>query len=300
MRGKIGRLGIVVALGIVLLLGIVAVAASYSEPGATYEVGSGGLPLPIGDLSAVPPSVAEDATELATELFGDGKEKYDFVSQLLSIYLEAKDKDFVMVFNSGGWGWSLLENTLGWQSIFSGIESELASSDYKLLSLDYLRTDEGWRAYLDEIVEMLTGYQSKARDLAHRVEFLASHIPELKVIIAGESNGTIICDRVMNILEDNLQIYSIQTGPPFWHQNIMLDRTLVISNNGIIPDSFSQGDFLAMIGANLKALFGLSQPEDDFGTILHYVRAPGHDYWWQYPEVYSEITNFLKQNFSIK
>jgi len=301
MASNIRRLGVLVALIAVLLLGVVLLTLSYSEVGLTSEIGTGGLPLAAYDLSAVPQSVAEDAAKLATELFGDYQEKYnDFVSQLLTSYVEAKDKDFVVVFNAGGWGWNLLESSPGWHSIFAGIESKLDSLGYTSLLLDYQRTDETLRGIIDEVVEMVTLYPSKAENLAHRVEFLTNHVPDLKVIITGESDGTVISDSVMSVLRENPQVYSIQTGPPFWHDNIMLDRTLVLNSNGIIPDSFSQGDFSTMIWANLKALLGLSQPEGDSGEILDYVRAPGHDYRWQYPRVYSQITNFLEENFGLK
>ena len=299
LRSKIRKLGIGVTLAIIIALTIVAV--SYSAVGVTSQVGSGGLPLSVYDLSAVPQSVAEDATRLATELFGDCQEKCsDFVSQLLVMYSQTQDKDFVVIFNSGGWGGNLLEASPGWQSIFTGIESELASSGYTSLLLDYQRTVKTLRSRLNELVEKITGYRSKAKDLAGRVEFLTNHIPGLRVILTGESSGTVICDSVMNIVEDNPQVYSIQTGPPFWHENIALNRTLLLTSNGIVPDSYSEGDFWAMIWGNLRYWFHLSQPEDDFGTAPHYVGAPGHDYWWQYPEVCSQITNFLKQNFGIK
>jgi len=34
----------------------------------------------------------------------------------------------------------------------------------------------------------------------------------------------------------------------------------------IVVDSFSHGDFWAITACNLKALFGLSELRDDFGT----------------------------------
>jgi len=301
MASKIRRLGILVALALILSLGVVLLALSYSGVGVTSEIGTGGISLSVSDSYAVPQSVAEDATGLARELFGDYQEKCDdFVNQLLAIYSEAKDKDFVIVFNPGGWGWSLVEASPDWQSILDGIKSELDNSGYTSLLLNYQRTGETLRGCLDECVEVANSYPSKAKDLAARVEFLTDNIPDLRVIIAGESNGTIISDSVMGVLRDNPQVYSIQTGPPFWHKNIMLDRTLVLNSNGIVPDSFSQGDFFTMIGANLKALLGLSQPEDNSGRILYYVRAPGHEYQWQYPGVYSEILGFLDEIFGIE
>ena len=83
------RLIIVAALTIILLLGAVQFVCSFSEVGITYEIGTGGFLLSDGDLSAVPPLVVEDATRLATELYGDYQEKCnDFVNQLLTIYKE--------------------------------------------------------------------------------------------------------------------------------------------------------------------------------------------------------------------
>ena len=301
MLSKIRGFGIVVALGLVLLLGMVALAASYSASGLTCEIGAEGLPLTLADFSAVPQSVIDDATSLAVELFGGGREEGDaFVNQLLAMYSEAKDKDFVLVFNPGGWGWNPVEASPGWWSIFNGIKSELESSGYTSLMLNYRRAVDSFLGHLDEGREMITGYQSKARDLACRAQFLTTHIPDLKVILAGESTGTIITDSAMKILADNPQVYSIQTGPPFWHHSAMLERTLVLTDNGIVPDSFSQGDYWGITLGYLKNWLNLSEPEDDFDTTPHYIAAPGHDYGWQYSEVCFEITNFLRQNFALK
>lgn len=303
MRSKLYRfrLRIIVALAIIFSIGVAALVVSYSEVGVTSAVGAGGFPTAVHDLSAIPQSVAEDAAELAKELFGDGQEKSDdFVNQLLTAYLEAKDKDFVVVFNPGGWGWTSLEASSQWQSIFAGIESELDELGYTSLWLNYQRTTDSLLGCFNEWVEVITSHSSNADDLGYRVEFLTDHVPDLRVIITGESTGTIISDRAMSVLEDNPQVYSIQTGRPFWHENIMLDRTLILTDNGVCPDSFSEGDFLTIIRGNLEALFGLPQSEACCGEILYYVRAPGHDYCWEYPGVRSEITDFLEQNFTIK
>lgn len=292
------RLGILLAFTAVLLLGAVLVAFSYTNLGVTDYAGTGAS-LAVPDLSAVPESVAEDATRLAKVLFGDYQEKYEgFLTQLLTTYVEAKDKDFVVIFNPGGWGWGFLDNSSGWRSIFAGIKSELDSLGYTSLLLDYRRTADDLRGIIDEFVEVITRYPSKAKELAYRVEFLTEHIPDLKVIVAGESNGTIISDRVMSLLQDNARVYSIQTGTPFWHENMTLERTLVLNYNGLIPDSFAEGDIPAMLWASFKALVGLSPAEEEGpGRIFYFMRAPGHDYRWQYPAVYSKIKHFLEDNF---
>ena len=301
MASNIRRIGVLAVVTAVLLFGAVLVAASYTNVGMTSDISNGGWSLSTPDLSAVPESVVKDATVLSMELFGGYQEKYgDFTNQLLATYAEAKDKDFVVIFNPGGWGWNVLDSSPGWKSIITGIEIELDSLGYDSLLLSYQRTDESVRGVIDEFVEVTSVYPSKAENLARRVEFLTDHIPDLKVIVAGESNGTVISDGAMNILQNNPQVYSIQTGPPFWHKSIRLDRTLVLDNNGRTPDSFSQGDIPTMVWASLKDLIGLPQPEEESGRIMYFVRAPGHDYRWQYPGVYSQITNFMKQNFGRK
>lgn len=296
------KLGVFIAAVVVLLLGLALVSFSYTNAGVADIAGSGGVQLMAPDLSAVPESVTEDAAALATELFGGYREKYDdFLSQLLATYVEAEDKDFVVIFNSGGWGWNFLENSPGWHSIFGGIEAELDNLGYTSLLLDYRRTEASWRAIIDEFVEVVRVYPSKTKYLARRVEFLTSHVPDLKVIIAGESNGTVISDSTMHLLRDNPQVYSIQTGPPFWHKNLMWDRTLVLTHNGITPDSFSRGDVRTVLWASIKVLFNLTPPEEEEpGRLFLFLRAPGHDYRWQYPDVYSQITKFLEENFGFK
>ncbi len=300
MKINLRKLGIFVALTTVMVLGLLLLAFSYVDIGIIDLVGGEENPVEIADLSAVPESVLEDATALALELYGAYQDKYtEFADQLLTAYVEAKDKDFVVIFNSGGWGTEILESSPGWDEICHGIEAELNNLGYSSLLLDYRRTAESKRGLVKEFVEVLSVYPSKAKNLASRVEFLTRNIPELKVIVAGESNGVIISDTVMDMLHDNPRVYSIQTGTPFWHKRATLERTLALEGNGMVPDSFSRGDIPKILLASLQALLGISSPEDeDPGRIFYFMRAPGHDYRWHYPDVYLKITDFLKKNFS--
>ncbi len=300
MKINLRKLGIFVALTTVMVLGLLLLAFSYVDIGIIDLVGGEEKPVEIADLSAVPESVLEDATALALELYGAYQDKYtEFADQLLTAYVEAKDKDFVVIFNSGGWGTEILESSPGWDEICHGIEAELNNLGYSSLLLDYRRTAESKRGLVKEFVEVLSVYPSKAKNLASRVEFLTRNIPELKVIVAGESNGVIISDTVMDMLHDNPRVYSIQTGTPFWHKRATLERTLALEGNGMVPDSFSRGDIPKILLASLQALLGISSPEDeDPGRIFYFMRAPGHDYRWHYPDVYLKITDFLKKNFS--
>lgn len=296
MAAKVRRLKIGVTLTVAISLAIVLLAPSPVVPATASEVGTGGIPLSIQDFPDVPQPVVEDADRLATELFGDDQQKNnDFISQLLATYLAAKDKDVVIIFNSGGFGWTPIEEIPEGQVFVTGIESELANLGYSALLLNHFRTAETLNGCLGELILATGLYPSKARDLAARVEFLTKHIPGISVILTGQSNGAGICESVIRILKDNTQVYSIQLGPPFWEDTIELDRSLVLRSNGVFPDSFSQGDLFAIIRANIEALFGISQ--ENPGHILLYIGAPGHDYQWKYETVRSQVINFLEQHW---
>ncbi len=301
MLKKYGGLAVVAALVAVPLIAVVWLSIFYTEVGMAKEVGFQEPDIPVYEYSTVPQSVIDDATELAAELVGHSQDKLQgMVDQLVATYVEARDMDVVVVFNSGGWGWNLTMDTPGWASILDGIKSELEGLGYKSLVLNYRRTSGGLRGCMKEFVEVVTRYPHKSWELARRVEFLTDHIPDLKVIVAGESTGTVISDKTMGILKDKPQVYSIQTGTPFWHKPTALDRTLLMNSNGRGIDTFSYGNVPAMIWATIKGWFGLSSPDDNPGDILSWLKAPGHDYSWQYPGVYSEVVNFLTSNFEWK
>jgi hypothetical protein len=197
-------------------------------------------------------------------------------------------------------GWNLTKDTPGWSSILNGITSQLESLGYKPLVLNYRRTSSGLFGAIREIIEAAKRYPRKAKDLAYRVQFLADHLPQLKIIIAGESTGTVISEKTMAMLKDNPGVYSIQTGTPFWHKPGDLQNTLLINSNGRGLDTFSYGNVPAMIWATVKGWFGVSSPNDNPGNILKWLKAPGHDYSWQYPGVYSKVVDFLDKNFGEK
>ncbi len=297
MSSKIFRLKIAVALITAICLAIVLVAPSPIAPATTSRIDKNSAPLIITDFSGIPQYVINDAAESATVLFGNDQKKNDkFVAHLLAIYLEARDKDIVIINNSGGWGWSPLENFPNSQEFVAGIESKLNSLGYDTLWLDHYRTTKTINGCVSELMFAADLYPMKVEDLVARVEFLISHIPDITVILSGESNGSTICGEAMQVLRDNPQVYCIQLGPPFWNNNTKLDRMLVLRSNGSIPDSFSQGDIITIIRTNLETLLGISQEYP--GHVLFYIGAPGHDYSWQYEGVSSQVLAFLDYNFN--
>jgi hypothetical protein len=277
------------------LLLILLLILSFSGMAILSDVQAGTAPGVVINSGEIPESVVHDALELATGIYGHGGDSEIYYQQLLSSYEASVNNNILIIFNPGGWGTKTLEDSPDWMTILEGIKTELISAGYKVAALNYLRTTNNLGGQLHEVEEVVSGYLSKSKDLAKRIDFLTQHNPDVEVILAGESTGTMICDSTMNLLKDNERVYSIQTGSPFWQKNTVKDRTVVVNDNGLVPDAFSKGDFYTVVKSNFKSLLGNEEPDE--GKILNIFSAPGHEYWWQNPNVYSQIQLFLKKYF---
>lgn len=251
--------------------------------------------LGIPDFSAVPESVIDYAVRMAQNAADIARKRIkSYADELVATYVEARDKDIVIVFNSGGMGWNLTTDTPGWSSILNGIKTQLEALGHHPLVLNYRRTGSGLWNSAKEFIEAACRYPSKARDLARRIIFLIDNVPHLKVIIAGESTGTVISEKTMRLLRDREDVYSIQTGMPFWHTPEVIERTLSMNDNGLRLDTFHYGQARAIFWSTFKSWFGA---KDEPGTVLSWLKAPGHDYSWSYPGVSSAVIDFLNRNF---
>ncbi len=254
--------------------------------------------LGIPDFSTVPVSVVDYAVRMAQDATDVARKQIKtYADELIGTYLAALGKDIVIFFNSGGMGWNLTKDTPGWSSILEGIKTHLVKMGHQPVMLNYRRTGSGLRSSAKEFFEVIRRYPNKSKDLARRILFLIDNLPKLKIIIAGESTGTVISEKTMRILSDRENVYSIQTGMPFWHTPVVNERTLSMNDNGIRLDTFHYYQVRAILWATAKSWFGI---KDSPGTILSWLKAPGHDYSWQYPGVSSAVTRFLDENFTIK
>ncbi len=285
----------VLSLGVALLT--VFLAPSSLMPALVCDAKTDEHVLTASDFSQVPPQVVQDARVMAQAFYPRDKHKADeMVNQLVGTYLAAAGQDFVVIFNPGGWGWDPVSEIPGWESILFGIDSRLAELGYKTLLLDYKRTRHGFNGIVGEL-EVLIGIQpSKAKELASRVIFLTEHLPDLRVILTGESNGATIADNALSLLRGNPRVFAIETGPPVWHPSLEFERPLVIKNNGVQDDTFSNGDIILIIRSNVESVFGIYKGGK--GDILLYIGTPGHFYSWDYPEVRAQVVDFLTAKFS--
>lgn len=254
--------------------------------------------LEVPDFSAVPENVRDYALRMAQNAIDIARSHIkSYVDELLGSYLAAAGKDIVIFFNSGGMGWNLTKDSPQWGTILEGVKTRLENLGYKTIMLNYCRTGEGLRDSIKEIFEAARRYPNKTRDVARRILFLLENIPGLKVIIAGESTGTVISEKTMRFFKNNKNVYSIQTGMPFWHTPEVMERTLSMNDNGIQLDTFHYGQVRAILWTTVKSWFG---KKSNPGTILSWLKAPGHDYSWDYPGVSLAVVKFLNENFAQK
>jgi hypothetical protein len=284
---------------ICLFLLMALLALTFSGIGMLSQVEARVDNISAGDLSALPAGVLEDAHAMAAKRYADSHRAELYYQLALTAYVESRDKDVLVLFNPGGWGTKKVYASPDWVSIIEGIQNDITSAGYHVSTLNYLRTINSIRGQLNELKEMATGYRSKAADLAELVNFLTRQSPNLRVILAGESTGTIICDESMYLLANNSRAFSIQTGSPFWHTGRAHIRTLLLKDNGIVADSFSQGDMVTILKSSFKSLILLDKPEME-GDILGFLSAPGHEYWWQYAGVSEPIKSFLEDDCELK
>ncbi|MCX7912483.1 MAG: hypothetical protein N2506_05940 [Dehalococcoidales bacterium] len=298
MGKKLRRLGLIALLVVVPLSAVIWIALLESEVGMARDITAEGTE-PY-DVASLPAEVIEDALARAAELVGMSRDRLEEAAeQLLALYVQASNSDVLIFFNSGGWGWNSLKETPGWNSILDGMRSHLGELGYKSVVVNYVRTSRSWRGCIKEFFEAALGYPQKAKDLAHQVEFLLEHLSDLKVIIAGESSGTVITAKTKDILRDDPRVFSVQTGTPFWFRPSPDQdaRTLLMNSNGESIDTFSYGNFPEMIWATVKGWFGVASPRETPGDVLKWLRAPGHHYAWDYPGVASAVREFLEVHF---
>jgi hypothetical protein len=281
---------------LVVALTVVFGAPYPITPAVACEAGSDAI-LRVDDFSQIPTLVLEDAQGISRTIYErDQSRANELTCQLAATYLAAKDKDVIVIFSPGGWGWDPVSEIPGWKTILSGIETTLKSYGHNTLVIDHKRTAHTLTGTIGETEVMLGVYPYKVEELVARVDFLIRHFPKLRIILSGESQGAAISEEVVQRFKDNSRVFSIQSGPPFWHVSHPFERSLVIDNNGIQPDAFTSGDWIVITRANLEAAFGIYRGSR--GNILLYIGAPGHDYSWEYPAVRQQITDFLSQHFA--
>jgi len=249
----------------------------------------------------------EEVSHLAQQLFGgDGKKRAGFINRLRDTCTRAKDKDFLLIHNPGGWGSTPLEGCLQWErSVVEGVSAIMEQLGHSWLLTQYFRSGHNLWAHMRDLGKearfFFGGKYPEVEIMATELRFITQHIKNIKVILIGASQGAAFSNAVMRQLGECPQVYSIELGIFFRHMSrrVITDRTLAIDSNGLVPDPMSHRNlwvgFKAYITAPIRWVnyWLRGRPE----KFTYCINAPGHDYSWEYPEVQKQITDFLTTNF---
>ncbi len=290
---------IIAAIILAALAILIAFAWQIPEPGKMRQAYTG-MPLPPVAMNEVPAAVLKDAMKTAGTVQRRNRTKQlRMADDMLATYRAVNETNVLILFNSGGYGWSALDKASGYATIVDAIEDELHGRGCKVAVLTYQRAYRGLRGYVSEILNAGAKSIAKPKELMVRLQFLWRHLPSLKVLMAAESNGTVMSNQVMRMIPDEDRIFSIEFGPPFWYDNYVSEKVLNMRSNGTVPDAFSYGHWSRAWKANWDAWRGKSAAAP--GNVLLYVGAPGHDYNWRdYPAIRENVLAFLKKHFGCR
>jgi len=248
----------------------------------------------------------EEANHLAEQLFGDDiKKRTGFANRLIDICSRASGKDFLLIHNPGGWGSTNLEGLLQWErSILEGVSATMEKLGYNCAFMQYFRSNQGWRAIVEDIREQTRFFISKARIMAAELEFVTRHFSTLQVIMIGVSQGAAFGNAVSQRLNGLDRVASIELGTPspYKSRRVISKRTLALDSNGRMPDALMEWDIPTIIKTFLSAPFRWLKYRLQGKQVkfTYCINLPGHDYNWDYPEVQQQIENFLKTTFGNK
>ncbi len=219
--------------------------------------------------------------------------------QLQEILNKVKNKDVIIVFNSGGWGDTPLDKAQDFASVIAGIQQTLNAWGYKSVVIPYARTKDNFWGRVTGAKEFFNSFRNSSKDLAKEVEFLGKKFPDKKIIMAGLSSGgtfvTETYEKISGEVKDS--VYAVAVGTPFWVNTPESDNVLQLNNSR--KDTLSVGNvkslLLSLVEAPFKWIFSKI-----IGQNLKFSQAfqvPGHNYPWSSSEVSSQIVIFLEKKF---
>lgn len=218
--------------------------------------------------------------------------------QFQEIFSSASNIDVIIIFNSGGWGNTPLQEAEDFAPIIEGIKTTLENWGYNSLVVPYVRTKDDIIGKITGLKDFVKGFEFSAEILDEKIEFLTKSLPDKKIILAGLSNGgALVEETIARIPEENKDsVYGISVGIPFWHKISERENILFLDNNG--NDTLAKGELGPLVSSLIKAPFKwvLANVKGEDITFSRAIQVPGHEYSWQSAEVSSQIITFLEEN----
>lgn len=217
--------------------------------------------------------------------------------QLQEILNKVKNKDVIIVFNSGGWGNTPLEKAEDFAPVIEEIQKTLQGFGYNSIVIPFNRTKNTLTGKFSGAKDFLRYFESSSDILAQDLEFLAEKFPNKKIIITGLSAGGALANETIERMSDKARnsVYAIAAGTPFWIKTPKSENVLQLNNGG--KDTLAIGEVKSLLLSLIEAPFRwiltkLDTQNVNFSQMTQI--AAGHYYSWSSPEVGSQIVNFLE------
>ncbi len=212
--------------------------------------------------------------------------------QVQEILDSVTQNDIIIIFNSGGWGDTPLEEAEDFSPIVKEIQDTLNNWGYSSIVIPYRRAT----GKISGAKDFLNFFDFSSEVLAEDLESIIRKLPDKKIIMAGLSNGGAFVRKTIERVSDDTKdsIFVISVGPPFWHKSSQPENTLQLTNKG--KDSLSAGEVKGLLLALIKTPFRWIFSKIN-GQNLPFAQAfqvPGHEYGWSSPEVGPQIVTFLR------
>ncbi|KPJ73235.1 hypothetical protein AMJ48_02100 [Parcubacteria bacterium DG_74_1] len=207
--------------------------------------------------------------------------------------------DVIIIFNSGGWGNTSLEEAKDFAPIIEGIQKTLNDWGYNSLVIPYARTKDDFFGRIAGAKDFLNSFESSSNLLAREIESLVEKMPDKKVIVTGLSAGGAFANETYEKISEEARgsVIVITAGTPFWANISEPENILQLNNAG--KDSLAKGKIkillFSLLNSPRKWLSAKIKRQDL--SFSQAIQAPGHDYFWDAPEVGSEIVAFLRNRF---
>jgi hypothetical protein len=207
----------------------------------------------------------------------------------------SSQNDVVIIFNSGGWGNTPLEEAEDFAPIVEGIQETLNERGLNSIVVPYQRTKDNLLGKITGIKEGFHSFQNQAGELAGDINEFLKQNPNQKIIIAGLSNGAAFVDETMEKLtqETEKSVCAIEAGVPFWEELFDSENILRLDNGG--KDTLAKGEVKSLISSLVKAPFKwiLAKISGENLSFSQAINVSGHEYFWDSPLVSSQIVTFL-------
>ena len=203
--------------------------------------------------------------------------------------------DLIVIFNSGGWGYTPSEKSADFIPIMEGIEQSLRDLGYNPAIVNFFRAKNNYLGKFTALKDIiLNSFKNQTSILSREIEDFLNVNKEKKIIMVGLSAGATFADIVIGKIPENMKnrILAIEVGPYTWERKLSSENIFRFNNKG--RDPISRGNRIKAAGGYLKIYLKwiLAAASGRKITLAEIIHSEGHDYSWQ--EIKPEIVSFLE------